>query len=96
VKQAVLAYYRQNASPKALLGTQKSEVEPLHSIPVPTLAITGADDGCIDTVMFDHCFFKEDFPKGHQVVRLQGAGHFVHLETPDRINALLLDWLPQT
>ncbi len=27
--------------------------------------------------------------------RLEGAGHFIPLEEPDRLNALLLDFLPR-
>jgi pimeloyl-ACP methyl ester carboxylesterase len=96
VKQAMLAYYRQNASPKALMGAGQSETPDLSRISVPTMAITGDEDGCIDTRMFDHCFFEQDFPKGYRVERIAGAGHFVHLEAPDRLNALLLDWLTET
>jgi len=93
VRSAMLSYYRQNATPPILLGLRKTEAMRLTSVPVRTLAITGSDDGCIDTRMFDKGMFDEDFPCGMRVERIEGAGHFVHLEQPDRINELLLDWI---
>ncbi len=93
VNTAMLAYYRQNASPRVLLGLGKSSTAELTEVPVPTLAITGADDGCIDTRMFDYVFLPEDFPAGVRIERVKDAGHFVHLEQPQLINLMLLDWL---
>ena len=93
VKAAMLAYYRQNASPAIMFGLKKTEASQFTTVPVPTLAITGADDGCIDTRLYDHVFLQSDFPKGLSIERIAGAGHFVHLEKPEQINALLLDWL---
>ncbi len=93
VKSAMLAYYRQNASPAVMFGLKKTEASALTCVPVPTLAITGADDGCIDTRLYDHLFQKEDFPKGFAVKRIAGAGHFAHLEKPEIIHALILEWL---
>ncbi|PHS21576.1 MAG: epoxide hydrolase [Robiginitomaculum sp.] len=93
VKTAMLAYYRQNASPAIMFGLKKTEASLLTTVPVPTLAITGAEDGCIDTRLYDHVFMRSDFPKGLSIERIAGAGHFVHLEKPEAINALLLDWL---
>jgi pimeloyl-ACP methyl ester carboxylesterase len=93
VKRAMLGYYRQNASPPVLLGWKKTPATSLTRVPVRTLAITGVDDGCMDTRLWDHAFKDEDFPHGVRVERIAGAGHFVHQEVPDRINALLSDWL---
>ena len=95
VRSAMLAYYRQNATPGILLGLRKTEAMRLTSVPVRTLAITGSDAGCIDTRMFDKGMFDDDFPAGMRVERIEGAGHFVQLEKPDRVNELLLDWIGQ-
>ncbi len=95
VRAAMLAYYRQNATPGMLLGLTKTEAASLTCVPVRTLAITGADDGCMDTRLYDHVFQGQDFPKGYRVERIEGAGHFVHLEKPDLVNSLLLDWLKE-
>lgn len=93
VKRAMLGYYRQNAAPRILLGLKKTEAFEKTVVPVRTLAITGADDGCMDTRLYDHVFWDEDFPKGFRVERVVGAGHFAHQEKPDEINRLLLEWI---
>jgi pimeloyl-ACP methyl ester carboxylesterase len=92
VTRAMLAYYRQNASPPIMLGWKQTDAMRLTTVPVPTLAITGADDRCIDTRLYDLVFSNRDFPAGVRVERIEEAGHFAHLEVPDRINALLIDW----
>lgn len=93
VKRAMLSYYRQNVSPGIMLGLKKTEATSLTTVPVRTLAITGADDGCMDTRLHDHVFLEEDFPNGFRVERIHGAGHFTHQEKPEQVNRLILDWL---
>ena len=65
----------------------------LVTVPVPTLAITGEQDGCMDTRLYDHVFLAEDFPEGVRVERVKGAGHFTHQERPEEVNRLILGWL---
>ena len=93
VVEAMLSYYRQNASPSALLGLRQNAMTRLTSIPIRTLAVTGADDGCMDTRLWDEVFLEEDFPGGLRIERIANAGHFVHQESPDAFNALLVAWL---
>ncbi len=76
-------------SPAALETTRLLESE----IRVPTLALTGALDGCMDTRLHDLVMKREDFPAGLQVTRLHDAGHFLHQEKPEEVNRILLDWL---
>ena len=91
VAAAALRYYRQvfdplsraNAEAWRLLGAR---------IQVPTLALTGADDGCMDTRLFDS-MRPQDFPRGLEVRRIRGSGHFLHLERPAEINEILIGWL---
>ena len=95
VKRAALGYYR------AMVGRStpgaKRTLELFRSpIPVPTLALTGIDDGCIDTRLYDYTMKEEDFPAGIEVVRINGVGHFLHQEAPGTVNSLLLDWLHRT
>ncbi len=63
------------------------------AIPVPTLAITGERDGCMDTRLFDEVMRGADFPRGLKVRRIRDAGHFVHQEQPGEVNGILLEWL---
>ena len=88
VKNAALGYYW-TADP-VLDEARKKNTDPIE---VPTLGLTGALDGCIDTRLFDLTMIDESFPKGVELERIQGAGHFVHQEKPEAVNALLVDWL---
>jgi len=92
VKKAALAYYR---SMFGFAGAAARETRRLlgGEIPVPTLALTGALDGCMDTRMHDVAMRDEDFPAGFKMVRIRDAGHFLHQEKPGEINRVLLDWL---
>lgn len=59
-------------------------------IAVPTLVMLGRKDGCMSPRLLDHAVQARDFPVGLQVEQISGAGHFLHLERPQRINELLL------
>ena len=91
VRNAALGYYRAMLSPRLEDSRRMSALIELP-IPIPALAITGANDGCLDTRFFDHVPVSS-FPAGLRTERIEGAGHFVHLEKPERVNAILLDWL---
>lgn len=96
VKEAMLSYYRSNVSPPILLGLKSSVTTVLREVPVRTLAITGADDGCMDTRLWDHTMWKDDFPEGLRVDRIAGGGHFVHQELPAEVNWRILEWISDT
>lgn len=92
VKTAALGYYR---AAFALWSAGARQTRALLETPiqVPTLALTGALDGCMDTRMHDLAMAAQDFPAGFEVVRVEKAGHFLHQERPDEVNRILLDWL---
>jgi len=92
VLKAMLNYYRQNLSLLTSLGLKKDALNSLKTVPVPTLALTGEQDGCIDSKLYDFCFYERDFSRGYHVERISDAGHFLHLERPEIVNPLLLDW----
>ena len=92
VIKSMLSYYRQNVSIGQILRIKKSIENEKMLIDVPNLCITGSQDGCVDTRLFDHTILAEDHPKGFRVERIEGAGHFVHLEKPQLVNKLLIDW----
>ncbi len=93
VLASALAYYRQNATPPLLLGLTSNPAMENRPSSAPTLIINGDRDGCMDPRLFDRAIVPGDFPAGldHRVVA--DAGHFLHLEQPERVNALLLDRL---
>jgi pimeloyl-ACP methyl ester carboxylesterase len=60
-------------------------------VQVPTLALTGALDGCMDTRLHDDLMRPDNYPAGLEIVRIPDAGHFLHQERPDEINRLLIE-----
>ncbi len=94
VKKAALGYYRAffDARSEGARATRKLTGS---KISVPTLSMTGATDGCMDTRLYDAVCNPEDFPSGLRVVRVQGAGHFLHQEKPEEVNRHLLEWLTE-
>ena len=90
VRGAALGYYRAALSLRALLV---SAAEAHYSVPVPTLALTGELDGCIDSQVFERLMVPVDFPAGMTCQRVADAGHFLHQEQPAAVNALMLEWL---
>lgn len=57
---------------------------------VPTLMLTGADDGCIAPEMFDDP--RTAFDGECRLEVIEGAGHFLPLEAPDTVARLALEW----
>lgn len=92
VKRAALGYYRAmfGFAGRAARDTRRLLGSP---IPVPTLALTGARDGCMDTRLHDVAVLDEDFPAGVEKLRIQDAGHFLHQEKPEEVNRRIVDWL---
>lgn len=92
VKHAALAYYRAlfRLTSPASRKMRKLLRAPLQ---VPTLSITGALDGCMDTKLHDDLMQPADFAAGLKVERVARAGHFLHQEQPEQVNALILSWL---
>lgn len=94
VKKAALGYYRAMFNPFSK-GFKESTKLARGKINVPTLAITGNSDGCIHSDVFVALMKEEDFPSGLKVEQIQGAGHFLHQEKPEQVNALITDWIQQ-
>jgi pimeloyl-ACP methyl ester carboxylesterase len=90
---AALGYYR------ALLDTTRHDprltaVEAAANgwVPVPSLYLHGADDGCIGAEMVVPDELKALFPGGLEAEVLPGLGHFLHLEDPGRVNGRIVDF----
>lgn len=91
VLKASLAYYRQALAPKSFTPSAREAAR--FQVAVPTLALTGHKDGCIDTEVFKAMMLEQDFPNGLDVQQIQEAGHFPHQEKPDIVNDLILNWI---
>jgi len=75
--QAALGYYRQLPHSLRVPGAWRWVQS---AIAVPTLAICGADDGCIGPEMFEGQQWR--YTGAYQCQRMQGAGHFMQCEQP--------------
>ena len=95
VKRAALGYYRAMLG-RSTEGSRKTLELFQSPIKVPTLALTGANDGCIDSRLYEFSMKDEDFPGGFEIIRLEGTGHFLHQEKPHPVNSILIDWLKRT
>lgn len=58
--------------------------------PVPLLALGGADDGCVDARFYKGA--EAGLAPGSRVEIVANAGHFMHLDRPDEIARLALEW----
>lgn len=92
VMGAVLAYYRQGTDGTTVQGKLARQLS-RQPVPVPTLALHGERDGCIDPAIFRQSLVPADFPGGLEMKMLEDCGHFLHREQPELTNRLLLDWL---
>jgi len=93
VLQAALGYYRAAFDPTKQDPQRAAAQARLNvdSIEVPTLAIHGADDGCIGRGLLDG--MEVYFPRGLTVEVIPAAGHFVHQERANAVNRLIVDFL---
>jgi pimeloyl-ACP methyl ester carboxylesterase len=89
VVKASLGYYRSLFSRKHR-QTASSSYAPIQ---VPTLAMTGINDGCMDTRVYKGMEQSDCFTAGIRVEPVVDAGHFLQLEQPQAISELLINWI---
>jgi len=83
-RRAALRYYRNNLQGGAIEGFT---TRPRH----PALYLHGGADGCMQAALAG--LYADDYPAGSVVEIVDGLGHFLHLEEPQRVNARILAWL---
>jgi pimeloyl-ACP methyl ester carboxylesterase len=90
VLQQTLEYYRQMFQPPeprwAAAATKIGA-----PIQVPTLYLHGRDDGCIGAYLSEG--MEHRFSGGLRRVVIDGAGHFLHVERPDLVADLIVEFL---
>lgn len=59
----------------------------------PTLYVHGDGDGCIALELVADA--EEHLPDESEMEVIAGSGHFCHLEKPDQVAKLVLDWIRQ-
>lgn len=93
VLEAAIGYYRCLFDPNRLDPALMADQMRLGMDPVlvPTLYLHGSACGCMGWELSEG--MEAVFPKGLEKVLLEGAGHFVHCERPDEVNARVLKFL---
>lgn len=82
----VLAYYRALRKPR-----RDGTTATMARTQVPAMYVHGIDDGCVGIEMTQG--IARAYDAGLAVHHISGAGHFVHIEQPERFNELLLRFL---
>jgi pimeloyl-ACP methyl ester carboxylesterase len=84
-----LNWYRANAPPESWVGPPL----PLPAVQAPTMGVWSSGDFALtETQMTDSA---KNVAGPWRYERLDGPGHWMQLEAPERVNALLLDFLPR-
>jgi pimeloyl-ACP methyl ester carboxylesterase len=90
---AALGYYRATLNPANQLPAL-AEVQlriSMSPVSVRTLYFHGARDGCVGSELIEG--MEQLFPQGLETVVVPDAGHFLHQERPEIVNAKLLEFL---
>lgn len=89
---AALGYYRTmfgtTAAPDRFTVEQAACAQPT---PQPTLYLHGRDDGCIGVDLVHDV--EPYLGEGSEVVILEGAGHFLQLDSADEVTKRVLEWV---
>ncbi|HAM01018.1 MAG TPA: alpha/beta hydrolase [Acidimicrobiaceae bacterium] len=88
---AAVGYYRAMLDPTLHLPAYAAAQAAAGSPPQPTLNLHGDHDGCF--VLDPASDVASALSEGSRHVRVADAGHFLHLERPDEVNRLILDFL---
>ncbi len=91
-RRAVIGYYRAMVSPfgppAAYRRWKGAELRPPRT---PLLYLHGTDDGCMALGMAR--LAEPHLPAGSRMVEVPDAGHFLQLEQPEAVNALVREYL---
>jgi pimeloyl-ACP methyl ester carboxylesterase len=89
---AAISYYRDTFGSGNQLPVYEAAQQASSGIPaVATLYMHGAADGCMDVELSTGV--QAILAQGSKVVVVEEAGHFLHLEKPDQVNAEILQFI---
>ena len=86
--RAALNWYRANIRPERLIGATSE----LPAVSAPTLGVFGSEDLFLTESAMVASESRVDGPWRYE--RLEGVTHWIPTEAPERLNELLLDFLP--
>jgi len=91
---AALGYYRATLGSGARSGDYDAiEAAGGAPISVPTLYLHGRDDGCMGSELIDETLLASLSAEQSRYEIVDNAGHFLHLEQPEHVNRLILEFL---
>ena len=91
---AALGYYRAQwgtEPPSSTPELDEAQAAVAGIPPQPTLYLHGVDDGCIGAELA--AGVGDLLSEGSRSVVVEGCGHFLHVERPDEVNRLVIDFL---
>ncbi|PWN01368.1 alpha/beta hydrolase [Nocardioides silvaticus] len=95
-RSAVLGYYRAAVRPWQVPSRYRHLGRAAIGMPrVPFLFLHGADDGCLDPRWAAQVSGRLDGVRGSRVAVVADAGHFLQLERPAVVNALIVEFLAE-
>ena len=91
-RSAAFGYYRAAARPFRLPREYRRWQAAVTAAPTtPLLYLHGRDDGCLGVDLAEGT--GETLPAGSAMHVVDGAGHFLHVERPDEVDALVREFL---
>ena len=90
--EAAIGYYRAMFDPSRhdpALADEQAATQ--AQTPQPTLYLHGDQDGCMGVSVAHGA--EGVMSAGSRVEIVPGTGHFLHVEKPDEVNALILEWV---
>jgi pimeloyl-ACP methyl ester carboxylesterase len=91
-RSAALGYYRSMVRPFGIPGRYRTWKRTWTGMPtVPFLSLHGAEDRCLQAELAEKV--RDQLPPGSRYEPIDGAGHFLQLEQPERVNALVREFL---
>ena len=94
--EAALGYYRALFDParqSADLGAEQAATQ--APTPQPILYLQGADDGCMGPELVQGETVLGHLGPGSRVALVPGAGHFLHLQRPEAVNGLVVEFVTE-
>lgn len=90
---AAIGYYRHKLQPDLQVPELAAEEAAVSALPPqPHLYLHGVDDGCMGIEVAEKAAGYLTV-EGSRVELVPGTGHFLHLEAPDVVNGIVLDFL---
>lgn len=90
--QAAMGYYRDAFHGRSTPDGEAAQMAG-GAMPIPMLYFHGRNDGCLGFDLIDEAALKSSLGDGGDYVIVEDAGHFMHLEKPDEVNAKIIDFL---